>query len=1273
MLSLADRVAYQRAIEEVYWRHRLWPKENAGAKPPLDKVMSQAQIEKKVEDYLRNSQALEDYWQRPITSEQLQAEMERMVSHTKQPEVLRELFEALGNDPFVIAECLARPALTERLLTNWYAYDQRIHGELRQRAEVDLKTHPTVKQMKQLSGEYTEIELVKSDSSDDEANREPAHGLKLNSHDWDETVQKLAAMFGNGEPVMAGVPPAQPRRLSGLRPQKLAQSGTASSAKAASTTEIKTGVLSPLQEDEDRYYATAVTQRTKDRLKVATIEWRKQPLESWRTRAENQMPKMMAATSNGYTLPAISEDLAGCTDNTWAASSMNAPRGRFRHTAVWTGSEMIVWGGYEFGTGVLFDTGGRYNPITDTWTAISNNNAPPRTNHTAVWTGSEMIVWGGFGDYLLNSGGRYNPNTNIWTATSTTNAPSHRQGHTAVWTGTQMIVWGGSDGSVGGFANTGGIYNPYSNTWATTSTANAPQARYHHTAVWTGGLMIVWGGNGGPTYSDNLNTGGRYSPATNTWAATSTVNAPEGRWFHRAVWTGSEMIVWGGDRANLEQQLNTGGRYNPATNSWSPTSITNAPTHRDTHTAVWTGSEMIVWGGWVGNGDTNTGGRYRPGTNSWTAINTNNAPSARESHTAIWTGTEMIVWGGGGNGFDGLSTGGRYNPTTNTWLTTNGNAPTARSGFTAVWTGSEMIVWGGSDWSGSDASGYVNTGARYNPSTDSWTATTTTGAPARRDYHTAVWTGTKMIIWGGHFYDVNDHFLNTGGRYDPATNSWTATSVTNAPPAREKHTAVWTGSEMIVWGGTITGGSTALNTGGRYNPNTNTWLATGLTNAPSARYRHTAVWSSSEMIVWGGGDQINYFNTGGRYNPISNSWTPTSITNAPWVRQGHTAVWTGSQMIVWGGYLWDGNQQHYLNNGSRYIAGTNSWAATSVANAPTGRDFHTAVWTGSEMIVWGGSVGGLNYFNTGGRYNPNTNGWAATSTTNAPSGRQSHTAVWTGSEMIVWGGGFPFLGGSDTGGRYCAQFGAPPLMYDFNHDNNPDYVLYYESTRRTAIWYLNNHVYSGGAYAPILPVGWSLIDVADFNRDGNNDYALVNPSTRQTAIWYLSGVTRIGGASGPALPSGWSLVATGDFNNDRKPDYVLYNSITRQTAVWYLNNNVYTGGAYGPTLPAGWSLAGLADFNRDGKPDYLLFNLSTYSSVIWYLSGTSRIGSAFGPTITAGYNLTGAADFNSDSKPDYAIYSASTGQTAIWYLNNNLRIGSASGPTLPASWTLLRP
>src|ERR1051325_10737560 len=117
-LTFAERVAYQRIIEDVYWRHRIWPKENPNPKPPLDAVMSQAQLEKKVTDYLRKSQALEDYWHRPITPNELQTEMDRMAQNTKQPEVLQELFEALENDPFIIAECLVRSVLVERTFAN---------------------------------------------------------------------------------------------------------------------------------------------------------------------------------------------------------------------------------------------------------------------------------------------------------------------------------------------------------------------------------------------------------------------------------------------------------------------------------------------------------------------------------------------------------------------------------------------------------------------------------------------------------------------------------------------------------------------------------------------------------------------------------------------------------------------------------------------------------------------------------------------------------------------------------------------------------------------------------------------------------------------------------------------------------------------------------------------------------------------------------------------------------------------------------------------------
>src|SRR5438094_4700891 len=251
-LTFADRVAYQRAIEEVYWRHRIWPKECPDPKPSLDEVMPSAQLEKKVADYLRKSQALEDYWQRPITPDQLQAEMRRIASHTKQPGVLREIFAALGNDPFVIAECLARPILAERLLTELYAHDQRFHGELKRRAEADLRTHPSVRAMKQTSGMYTEMEWIKSDVTETDsapADTKSVQAVKMNGSEWQESVEKLAGEFDNGHPVAAGVPPAQHEKVGAIDLNRLGGSGEPPlPRKGVSTAQIKTGVLSPLRE-----------------------------------------------------------------------------------------------------------------------------------------------------------------------------------------------------------------------------------------------------------------------------------------------------------------------------------------------------------------------------------------------------------------------------------------------------------------------------------------------------------------------------------------------------------------------------------------------------------------------------------------------------------------------------------------------------------------------------------------------------------------------------------------------------------------------------------------------------------------------------------------------------------------------------------------------------------------------------------------------------------------------------------------------------------------
>ena len=168
--------------------------------------------------------------------------------------------------------------------------------------------------------------------------------------------------------------------------------------------------------------------------------------------------------------------------------------------------------------------------------------------------------------------------------------------------------------------------------------------------------------------------------------------------------------------------------------------------------------------------------------------------------------------------------------------------------------------------------------------------------------HTLVWTGSQMIVWGGY---VDDVVVATGGVYSPSTDSWVATTAVSAPSARGGHTAVWTGDRMIVWGGRDADGN-SLSSGQAYFPDANggSWFPISSSNAPAARAWHTAVWTGTEMIVWGGEASSGVpFADGAAYNPALNSWRPVSAANAPAMRVGHGSVWAGNRMAIWGGAL----------------------------------------------------------------------------------------------------------------------------------------------------------------------------------------------------------------------------------------------------------------------------------------------------------------------------------------------------------------------------------
>ncbi len=242
------------------------------------------------------------------------------------------------------------------------------------------------------------------------------------------------------------------------------------------------------------------------------------------------------------------------TDTWRKISSVNATVGRCRHTAVCTGSEVIFWGGQN-SPGISakpVPSGGIYNPTTDTWRPISTNNVLARSQHAAVWTGTEMIVWGGIGCLAdgydtgtLNSGGRYDLATDTWHPMEFSGAPVARTGHSMVWTGSELLIFGGRTNAVESTGRTsvsnGPRYQPQTDSWAGMASSQAPSRRQSHVAVWTGAEMIVWGGPGSVV-------GARYNPITDEWASMTTLGAPKLSVTPPGVWTGSSLLLFSGTR-----------------------------------------------------------------------------------------------------------------------------------------------------------------------------------------------------------------------------------------------------------------------------------------------------------------------------------------------------------------------------------------------------------------------------------------------------------------------------------------------------------------------------------------------------------------------------------------------------------------------------------------------------------------------------------------------------------------------------------------------------
>jgi Immunoglobulin-like domain of bacterial spore germination len=325
-------------------------------------------------------------------------------------------------------------------------------------------------------------------------------------------------------------------------------------------------------------------------------------------------------------------------------------------------------------------------------------------------------------------------------------------------------------------------------TWRRLPAAPSPTPSALAVSVWTGRQMVIFG-RAYPKPPTGIDVAAAYTPASNTWRRLTPLKGPAGNFQgeYRAVWTGKEMLVLGPDDFQA---------YNPVSNRWRrpaapPTGVDGAGL------VLWTGKELIDWGGGCCGDAFSTGWGFNPVTNRWRKLPSSPlAPS--QGPTGVWTGHELIVL------VTGLDPDGKpypssyariaaYNPVSNAWRRL-APLPAPRFNAEAVWDGREMLILGGLGASqGGKPGSPAQVGFGYSPKTNRWRQLAP--IPTGRTNFPAVWTGTQLLIWGGSTPP-------SGIAFDPTANRWTG-----LPPGpltgRTSLTAVWTGRAMILWGSAI--------------------------------------------------------------------------------------------------------------------------------------------------------------------------------------------------------------------------------------------------------------------------------------------------------------------------------------------------------------------------------------------------------------------------------------------------------------------------------------
>lgn len=312
---------------------------------------------------------------------------------------------------------------------------------------------------------------------------------------------------------------------------------------------------------------------------------------------------------------------------------------------------------------------------------------------------------------------------------------------------------------------------------------------------------------------------------------------------------------------------------------------------------------------------------------------------------AVWTGTEMILWGGTARsgkierGYEGAA----YNPTRRTWRTIAPSPSGVQGGAAVAWTGHEMAVW-----ASNSPDGPVG-GAAYDPAADSWRRLPA-GPLGKRESYSSVWAGKELIVVGGNLGDT----LATpvAAALDPQTGSWRLLPALNRVSGLMPGPGVaWNGDEVFVMGSVCAARATScLPTLLAYNPATDVLRKIDLAKAPIAPQQQLKLIgvSGTELVFSTEGlANLRIFIV--RYDPATASWSRKgAFAPFPVPAGSYTQpAWLGDRYVAA-----DGSSGLQI-----YSLSTDTWRAITPGPSPlNSREGSAIVWTGRELIAWSGTV-----------------------------------------------------------------------------------------------------------------------------------------------------------------------------------------------------------------------------------------------------------------------------------------------------------------------------